>query len=209
MALSDYLRFRGCKHIEGNCQQIYGQVTDLIALSSGGIDKESERPLRIMEIGFNAGHSAEVFLNNNCKYLVSFDLGDHDYVMVAKEYMDRIYPNRHQLVLGDSRETIPKFMAQFPESEFDLIFIDGGHDYDIAKSDLENCLKIATKDTLIIMDDIVEGQQYQWTYGPTRAWSEKVSEKKIQHIGHREYYSGRGMAWGKIISVKSDGVDPR
>jgi hypothetical protein len=40
-----------------------------------------------MNIGFNDGHSAEIFLqtNKNLK-LTSFDLGEHDYVNVSKEY---------------------------------------------------------------------------------------------------------------------------
>jgi len=47
-----------------------------------------------MEIGFNAGHSAEVFLkNNNELFLTSFDLGFHDYITAAKEYIELKYPN--------------------------------------------------------------------------------------------------------------------
>ncbi len=42
-----------------------------------------------MEFGFNAGHSSEVFLeNNNSLLLTSFDLGEHNYVLSAKEYID-------------------------------------------------------------------------------------------------------------------------
>jgi hypothetical protein len=38
-----------------------------------------------LEIGFNAGHSAEVFLKNNKDLiLTSFDLGEHNYVTTAK-----------------------------------------------------------------------------------------------------------------------------
>lgn len=45
----------------------------------------------IGEIGFNAGLSSYAFLMTNpeaCAY--SFDLGEHDYVKPAKEYIDKI-----------------------------------------------------------------------------------------------------------------------
>jgi len=37
----------------------------------------------------------------------------------------------------------------------DLVFIDGGHDYEIAKKDLENCRPLSDHDTIVIMDDVV------------------------------------------------------
>jgi predicted O-methyltransferase YrrM len=149
-----------------------------------------------MEIGFNAGHSADIFLKNPSSRLLSFDLGSHDYVGIAKKYIDELHPNRHLLILGDSRETLSKFMDQYPdEAHFDVIFIDGGHDYDIAKSDLDNCLKMSSKDTLIIMDDIVTGQQYQWTEGPSKVWEEAIASNLIKQIGKSDYCPGRGMRW--------------
>jgi len=194
--LSQMLKFKGFKDFEGNCSQIPEQIRDLVALSAS----HPSKPLRIMEIGFNAGHSAEVFLNNNCMHLVSFDLGQHMYVLEAKRYLDHKYPKRHLLVLGDSQISMPKFLADYPGITFDVIFIDGGHDYEIAKSDMENSLKMATDNTLIIMDDVVSGQQYQWTTGPSRVWHEMISERKIGYVSGREYAPGRGMVWGYKIT---------
>ena len=75
-----------------------------------------------MEIGFNAGHSAELFLKYTSAHVTSFDLGDHPYVTHAKEYIDAYYPGRHSLILGDSTVTVPKCIGKY-----DIIFIDGGH----------------------------------------------------------------------------------
>ena len=82
-----------------------------------------------MEIGFNAGHSSELFLKHTSAHVTSFDLGDHPYVAHAKEYIDawRLYPS----VL----ENMMLFLLMA-----------------IASADLQNAKKLARKNT-IVMDD--------------------------------------------------------
>lgn len=193
MNISQFLYSRGFRTFEGYSQQIPNQVKDLITLSNDSIN--------IMEIGFNAGHSAEVFLQNNSNLrLTSFDLGRHTYVASAKEYIDIVYPNRHTLILGDSTISIPKFINDNPGKTFDLIFIDGGHDYAIAKADLENCRKLANKDTVVIMDDTSYTQGWEHNpNGPTRTWTEHLHNGTIIEMNKVDYEPGRGMSWGKYI----------
>jgi predicted O-methyltransferase YrrM len=159
-----------------------------------------------MEIGFNAGHSADVFLGNNKSLtLTSFDLGGHEYVLPAKEYIDTTYPGRHTLILGDSTVTVPKYINDNPGKVFDVIFIDGGHEYNIANTDLDNCMKLAHKDTVVILDDTMytSGWQELYTIGPTRTWVEHVNNGTIAQIHKTDYYPGRGMSWGKYIMVNT------
>jgi predicted O-methyltransferase YrrM len=136
--------------------------------------------------------------NSTCK-VTSFDLGSHLYVTVAKEYIDMNFPNRHTLILGDSRETIPKYIAQNKDTKFDIIFVDGGHDYDVVKSDLENCMHLAHKNTIVILDDTIftPGWEAFYTVGPTRTWKEHVEQKKITELVKKDYSPGHGMVWGK------------
>ena len=193
MYLANYLNSRGFHQLEGYCQQNSNQVKDLIRLSSGS-------KINVMEIGFNAGHSAEVFLeNNDTLNLTSFDLGEHDYVLAAKEYIDKMYPNRHSLILGDSTVSVPKYINDNPGKTFDLIFIDGGHEYIIANADLENCKKLANKDTIVIIDDTcyTTGWQLDYTLGPTKTWTEHLDNGTITEINRVDYIPGRGMSWGK------------
>ena len=56
MSITSFLKNKGFNSFEGCSQQIPEQVMDLINLT-----KKSN--INVMEIGFNAGHSAEVFLH--------------------------------------------------------------------------------------------------------------------------------------------------
>jgi predicted O-methyltransferase YrrM len=93
----------------------------------------------IAEIGFNAGVSSFNFLDANREAAVySFELGYYGYTSAAKWHLDRMFPRRHRLIIGDSVQTVPQFHARHPGLRFDLIFIDGGHLYDTALADLRN-----------------------------------------------------------------------
>jgi len=191
MSITSFLNNKGFHIFEGYSQQVSGQVKDLIEITQNG-------KINMMEIGFNAGHSAEIFLQNNPELsLTSFDLGSHDYVLTAKEYIDNTFPDRHTLILGDSRSTVPLFVYKNPNTKFDVIFIDGAHDYDIAKKDIENCFHLAHKDTIIIMDDTVYTSG--WNPGPAKVWMEKIEQKNVVEIKRKDYIPGRGMSWGKFL----------
>jgi len=192
--ITSFLNSKGFLTFEGYSQQVPEQVNDLIKLTQYG-------KKRVIEIGFNAGHSAEVFLeNNNDLELVSFDLGCHKYVEVAKEFIDNKYPNRHTLILGDSRKTIPEYLEK-NKDKFDFIFIDGGHEYEIAKSDIQNCLQFAHSNSIVAMDDTMYTREWLqgWTIGPTKVWLEALQQKQITEFERKDYCNGRGMSWGKYI----------
>lgn len=127
----------------------------------------------ICEIGFNMGVSADGFLRaNRLAHVTSFDLGDYPYVAVGKEFIDREFPGRHELVLGDSRATLPEFARRVKGFQFDLIFIDGGHAYETARADLVNARLVSSEQTLVVMDDLLPWQPFGT--GPACAWYEAV-----------------------------------
>jgi predicted O-methyltransferase YrrM len=195
MSITSFLNSRGFHRFEGHCQSCPTQVEDLINLTN-------KPNINVMEIGFNAGHSAEVFLQNNKDLtLTSFDLGHHSYIALAKDYIDNTYPNRHKLIIGDSRTSIPNYLENNKDTKFDIIFIDGGHEYGIAKADMENCFHLAHKDTIIVLDDTIftTGWEEYWNIGPTRTWAEHLQQNKIIELSHKDYSPGHGMSWGKYI----------
>lgn len=127
----------------------------------------------IGEIGFNAGFSTQVFLSVcPAARVVSFDLVEHGYTKTAKQLVDRKFPGRHTLVAGDSTQTVPRFARENPGLRFDLVFIDGGHSYEVARADIANMRPLCTTSTAVVIDDLTPWRR--WGRGPTRAWTEAV-----------------------------------
>ena len=112
-----------------------------------------------MEIGLNGGHSAENFLRAcpDVQKFVSFDLNSHPYVAVAVDFFQQKYQNRFVFVPGDSQITVPKYKTEFPTETFDLIYIDGGHDYGVCLNDIINAYHLANPNTILWMDDYYAG----------------------------------------------------
>jgi len=205
--------------IEGGSFQLTHQVARLREL----VYKTS--PKSIMEIGFNAGHSALLFLAITPPEtkVVSFDLGEYAYVFAAKRYIDAVFPGRHTLVTGDSTTTVPKYEEQVahrmknpftaPPLRFDLIFIDGGHQRDVPLKDILNSQRLAAgPHTIVATDDIcrVPERHAHYTVEPTKAWDQMVTAGMIEEHGFDDYYDlmvkdhiindecrSRGMAWGR------------
>jgi len=184
---------------EGHCQQVADQVNILRSMAS------FKNVSNIMEIGFNAGHSSEVFLGASPRTkVVSFDIGSHDYLTHGKTFIDRKFPDRHQLILGDSEKTVAEYIENKPDTRFDLIFIDGSHVYEKVMQDLLNCKRLSHKDTIIILDDVVKNPSYKSIHnsGPSQIWAEFIKEGIVREISSVEFNTqegGRGMAWGKYI----------
>lgn len=201
LSLNDYLISKNISVAEGNINAVSKQKAEIAEILQS---QSKDNELRyIMEIGFNAGHSAEIFLKNTNAYVYSFDIGNHfnHYLKYGKQYINNVYPDRHTLVFGDSKITVPRF-ATNNDIKFDLIFIDGGHDYDTAYSDLLNCRNLAHSETIVIMDDITINSIYKtyWSVGPTKAWSEMIKSNLLHEISHSEYnLPGRGQSVGKYI----------
>jgi len=196
MSLDNFLKQHNyISNIEGNSGNIIQQTNRLKELVS------DVRINSILEIGFNAGHSSDTFLSSSLANVTSFDLGAREYVLQSKYYIDKKYPTRHTLVIGDSKHTIPAYTNQHPEKKFDVIFIDGDHTHEGSMYDILHCRTLSHKDTLVIMDDIVveEANSEEWTTGPTLTWSEAVSTGIIEHHGGDFYGKGRGMCWGRYL----------
>ena len=192
MNINDYLYLNGVYDMEGHSDQVPKQKEVLSQLASHNSVKT------ILEIGFNAGHSSDIFLSSNPYVkVVSFDLGEHQCVQFGKRYIDEKYPSRHTLILGDSTKTVPEFIKQNPELKFDIIFIDGGHFEDIPKKDIINCKKLAHNNTIIVMDDILYDSEIAYSIYVTKAWREAISWDILTETCHYSFDNFRGFSLGK------------
>ncbi|MAI13841.1 MAG: hypothetical protein CMM15_07475 [Rhodospirillaceae bacterium] len=107
---------------------------------------------RILEIGFNAGHSSLLFLlARPDSELVVFDLCEHRYTDPCFRYLDHHFPGRLTLIPGDSRTTVPLYTKEHLHETFDMVHVDGGHSMEIANRDFFNILPLASR--IIIWDD--------------------------------------------------------
>jgi hypothetical protein len=143
--------------LEGNCLYYHQtlQLAPELKAKQRNLIRAAEGATEILEIGFNAGHSLLLFLMKapSAKYTV-FDICEHRYVKPCFAYIQSAFPAAQlTLIEGDSTKTVPAWIAANPARKFDLLHVDGGHAPEIAKSDLENAIRLARQGGLIILDD--------------------------------------------------------
>ena len=110
-----------------------------------------------VEIGFNAGHSTLLILASNPTIRVSaIDICINPYTQACAKWMTAAFPGRFDFYQGDSQEAFPQNAEKFLDG--DLFHVDGGHSYEVARSDIENVAKLENPDNVsrhLIIDDIV------------------------------------------------------
>jgi O-methyltransferase len=103
----------------------------------------------ILEVGFNAGHSALLFLlaNPDAKILC-VDNMHYPYTQACFDYLSATFGARISLIQGDSTEVLPGL----PPSQFDFVHIDGGKHVTI-HDDLRALRRLVVKDHVLAIDD--------------------------------------------------------
>ena len=111
---------------------------------------------RVCEIGFNAGHSAALWLEgtqSQVEHVVSFDMLDHPYSAAMQQLLTALYgEKRISWHGGDSTKTVAAFAARVASGEeppCDLWYIDGGHGPVVA-ADTVNALKSSYNGTIVL-----------------------------------------------------------
>jgi hypothetical protein len=81
---------------------------------------------------------------------------------------------------GDSREVI----HQMKDNYYDIVFIDGGHEYDIVKSDIENGYKKLKPNGIMVLDDFSGGYDSYERFDIKNATQEMLSKDTWQFNGN-------------------------
>lgn len=108
------------------------------------------RPDYMLEIGFNIGYSASMWLEfDPAKRIVvtSVDIGNHKDTIKAAEAVKKLHKNRFNFILSDSKLVKPQLKGK----RFDLAFIDGDHSASGVAADIRLCLDL--KIPYLLFDD--------------------------------------------------------
>jgi len=145
--------------LDGNL--FYVNVQDAINAMPSDSLKEKRRNLihlikgrnNVLEIGFNAGHSALIMLLANRETMITvIDTCQHAYTEECFSYLNRRFPGRLELIKGDSTKVIQELNGR----KFDLIHYDGGKEKTITE-DLKNSIDLVEDDHVLLIDDTQNG----------------------------------------------------
>lgn len=131
---------------EGHCRwerdySMFKEVNDIV------------QPKNILEIGFNVGHSAVLWMATTEANVVSVDIGEHDNTKKASRILKNKFQDRFSFILSDSKEVLPQ-LRNLP-NDFDLIFVDGGHNLFTFVNDLNIGFRMNCE--YFLVDDYEQG----------------------------------------------------
>mgnify|MGYP003632246198 CR=1 FL=1 len=145
-------------------------------------------PINILEIGFNRGNSALMWLENSNASLTSLDITDKP---KSVSYLESTYKDRFTFRNMDSGQILAyKLLMTEP---FDLVFIDGDHSYQAVKLDAENSIELNTK--YIVFDDY-----NHWSHGDDIKMI--INELPLEIV--KEYDTGSGQVLVKNLKWKNN-----
>ena len=109
----------------------------------------------VCETGFNVGYSAFNYLTAKKSVKVySFDIGRWLGTKIMAHHLQDHFKDRLFVHYGDSVESIPQFITKNPDFRCDLVLVDGGHFYKVARHDLRNFARLSVPGkTLVVIDD--------------------------------------------------------
>lgn len=176
----------------GHTAQVPLQVTSL----RGVLDHYAGvRNGTVCEVGFNAGHSAVVWLENTQAKLVEFDLLNLNYSLASRHFIESRYPGRVTFHQGPSRRTLLEYgerVSNGTAPACDMWLVDGDHGKNV-EHDYINALSASHAGTVFIVDDA----NMEWPY-VRRFWRVHVAIGSIEErscVGTRVRGSSVDKTW--------------
>ena len=94
-----------------------------------------------------------------------------------------------EFIRGDSRQSVPAFKQERPDARFDYILVDGGHEPEVARADLQNVAGLVDRGGILIFDDI--GPE---SYQLIDVWREFQAAHRQQFDWYEKLWR-KGVAW--------------
>jgi hypothetical protein len=167
------------------------------------------KPVNCLEIGVYKGQVITLFslLMKKFKYkgkvfaLSPFsDVGDStsdykktNYLKITREAYNTLKLPRPIYCISLSH--LKKGKMFISKNKFDLIYIDGNHDYEIIRSDYINCLKSLNQYGILVLDDSSLHTNFNLSFkghaGPSRIFRSALREKRLKFLfgcGHNNVF---------------------
>jgi hypothetical protein len=207
-SICEFLKMRNIKIRQGYITQVDEHANKLLTHLKSVCDLNNIK--NVIEIGFLAGHSAELFLKlNNHVNVTSIDDGALQSVSAGKEYINLNYPNRHTLIKGNSNIILNNDKLNDSQLKYDIILIDGSFKYDIVKQDIILSKKLAHSDTILIINNVLKNKFWMkyWTEEVSNATADLVSSGFITNLHNIDIDMGRGTVTCKYNNINETTVE--
>ena len=187
----------------GHMGEVRAQVRDYAAISMlPGIST-------VCEIGFNAGHSATIFLemNSRARY-IGFDMASLAWTNHQVDLVSRRYPGRFTLIRGNSFIKVPEYQRANPSVKCDVWSIDGDHGKGVAR-DFESARTMASPTGLVLADDYTSNFP-----AILQTWNANQAQGNLQslycHEDERFYWKKKkGWCLGRWLPLTAKSAPPR
>lgn len=208
-SICKFLENRNIKIKQGYITQVDEHANQIITYLKSICDVTTIN--KVIEIGFLAGHSAELFLKLNDQVnVVSIDEGVLQSVKAGKDYIDLNYPNRHTLINGNSNNILKDENCIVSQVKYDIIFIDGSFKYDIVKQDIILSKKLAHSNTIVIINNVLKNKNWMkyWTQETSNAVDWLKMSGYINNLHNIDIDVGRGTVFCKYY-FENINTDPQ
>lgn len=168
--MSNKLYFEHLKNFSST--EGYWSTTDCITVAKDILEKTGAKSM--LEIGFNIGYSAAVWLDSGINTMCIIDINKHKDTEAAILATKNKYSNKNIMSLLVDSTSNEAHDWVIPE--IDIAFIDGGHTYEISLSD--SLLSIYKGAKWLVYDDVIENH----SNGIWQTITELETQNKIELV---------------------------
>ena len=189
------------EHLPGEGVEARVEVLAYLALATAAI-----QPKVVFEFGTFRGRTALNFALNSppeCRvFTLDVPQEERSQVIDRSNYADAHIIRRSQTGIDYAgRDVTPKIEQLYGDStrfdfrpfhgEVDLVFVDGGHDYEVARSDTRNALAMLRPGGVVIWDEFANYGDY---HDVTRAILDEVPADQVVQISNTQLAAYRKLA---------------